>query len=106
MIAASIAGPGRVEKSRSLGCVAKPASRDLEESNAGEGVEKPREAIGLDAERGAKAVGGHRAGAEAGEDAKIQPGAKRQGGGHRCDEVIDPTRIRAESTTRHAGAKW
>lgn len=93
MIATAIGRLGRVEEGRRFGSVAKLTILDFEEIDAGERVEEPRQAIGLDFERRPKAVSRRGVATEPGEDAKVQPGSKRQGGRHRCDQSVDPVRI-------------
>ncbi|MES0137330.1 hypothetical protein NKJ88_20595 [Mesorhizobium sp. M0016] len=80
-------------KLRRFGSVAKLTILDLEETDAGERVEEPRQTSGLDFERCPKAVGSRSIAAEPGEDAKVQPGTKRQGRGHPCDQLVDPIGI-------------
>jgi hypothetical protein len=70
-----------VEEGRRFGSVAKLTILDFEETDAGERVEEPRQTNRLDFERGPQGVSSHRHGTEPGEDAKVQPGTKRQGGG-------------------------
>ena len=85
---------GRVEERGCVGCVAKLAILDFEETDAGERVEEPRQTVGPDFEHGPKTVSSHRATTKLSEDAKVQPGAKRQGGGTAAIRLS----IRSEST--------